>query len=100
LVNCIDSLDKCKAACCRVLVFTISNPSQDRLNYFKLHDCKIERLDRAHYRVIVPAVCNELDENNLCKLHDSGKKPLLCKRFDENHLDGYYIPTGCIYGRS
>jgi hypothetical protein len=40
--------------------------------------------------------CPQLDENNLCKLHGTDKKPEMCKRFDAEHTVGFLITEGCI----
>ncbi len=44
------------------------------------------------------APCQELDqETNLCKLHNTDKKPRFCTNFNSKKKGKYYIPEGCIY---
>ena len=125
-MDCLGNLNRCQAACCKVLVFFLRdpaninqhpilyNPSQDLLNYYKLHNCKLERIDHSNWKVIVEGErqlfqmsknlwrmlitvnCQALTQDNLCGLHGTEEKPRVCRRFDENHTEGYFIPDKCI----
>jgi hypothetical protein len=79
-----------------VVAFVARPKTQDRINYYKIHGCKVERKNREEYFIIVPARCEALSDDFRCKLHGTDKKPLACRRFDENHREGYYITDGCL----
>ena len=96
MVSCKSNLNKCKAACCRWLGFTVGNLTRDKIHYYKTHGCKVTRLSHTTYHIEVPTKCAQLDDNNLCKLHGTDEKPKLCTKFDENNTKGYIIPEGCI----
>jgi len=100
---CLDNLDKCKASCCRMLSFNlnvcIGHPLED---YYRKHGLKVTRLDRNTITILVPNICKQLDtETNLCKLHDTGKKPYYCRALNKKTIQNgqFYITEGCIYGK-
>lgn len=125
-MDCLGNLHRCQAACCKVLVFflqdpalannhpILKNPTKDLLNYYRLHNCKLERLNRENWRVIVEGErqlfqmsknlwrmlitvnCQALTVDNKCGLHGTEEKPRTCRRFDENHQERYYIPEKCV----
>ncbi len=96
MVNCIQHLDKCHAACCRWLVFGEFKLTQDQLYYYGVHGCEIERVARGRYKIRVPTRCAQLTDDNLCRLHLTDAKPHACNKFDENNTKGYFIPESCL----
>jgi len=46
--------------------------------------------------ILVHAICNQLDENNLCKQHAQGIKLKMCANLDEDNQEGYYITPNCL----
>ena len=94
-MNCLENLKICKAACCRGFAFDLEIKFQDKLNYYKYHGCKIERIKRNIYRIFVPLKCQMLDENNLCKLHGTDKKPTICRKNTVDNPIGI-IPDTCL----
>jgi len=80
-------------SCCKTVAMPSPGIQNDRIfiDYWKKRGCKVEK----DY-VIIPYPCPNLDENNLCKIHD--KKPLLCKAYKGNEKSGkygFYVPKGC-----
>jgi len=71
-MNCLQNLNKCKAICCKII--NINGK-------------------------IIYAPCKALNSDDTCSLHGTDKKPEICRRFDENHTEGYYIPSTCIYNK-
>ena len=94
-MNCIENLDKCGASCCKYFTIKTHLLTNDEIEYYKLHNCKVERIDRNSYLLIISAKCNALTEDNKCKLHD-GAKPFHCKRLDEKTKGDYYITNNCV----
>lgn len=100
--NCVDNLTICEASCCKTLVFDVrmfkNSPHHD---YYLKHGCEVKFKRRDLAQVIVPMPCPQLDERNLCKLHEKLEKPLLCKNMNEEAVKSkdYYITEGCIYSK-
>lgn len=136
-MDCLGNLSRCKARCCKVLVYwhksppeyvlreplkhwLLMNPTQDLIYYYQLHGVKVERKNREIYQVLFPEgvkwkvekvtetmyriiaemECTALTAEDLCSLHGTEEKPRLCRRFDENHTEGYYIPEKCVLNNS
>jgi len=99
----MSNLGVCKASCCRVLSFVIETYMSDKLrDYYTKHGCKIERVGRNRWNIVVPCICPQLDpETNLCKLHGTDEKPKLCVEMNEKTMENgrYYCTEGCIYGK-
>lgn len=96
-MNCIDNLPKCGASCCKTLAFTLNVVlSKDQQNYYKYHGCKLIRKGRTNWQIIVPVRCEMLDENLMCKLHGTDKKPNACKRLSPDNTKGLFITDGCL----
>jgi len=91
----MNNLEKCNASCCKVLVFNIKLLSKDMKKYYEHHGVKIIKYGRG-YRAIVPVNCLQLDENNLCKLHNTKDKPRCCVNLVENNTSSYYLTEGCM----
>lgn len=99
-MDCLNNLQNCKAECCKGIVFGIKGPvSQDKMNYFHMHGCKLFRKNRDEYLVRVPVKCLMLDENNKCRVHGTETKPKLCNAFKEGNTSGYYVPEGCLLNK-
>lgn len=100
--DCLSNLDKCKASCCKVIVFEWKGyMPQTYADYYLKHGCKLKRVSRDSIKVIVPSVCRYLDQDtSLCTLHDTNDKPLLCRKLDHTTYKsgGFHITEGCIYG--
>ena len=99
MVGCLENLPICKASCCRSISFNVNKLSPDLKYYYELHNCKIVKFNNDVDTVVIPLKCSQLDDNNLCKLHESGKKPKVCTSLDENSSKGCYLTEGCIYGK-
>ena len=95
-MDCIKNLNKCKAACCRWMVFGDYSLSPDQMHYYITHGCVLELVSIGKYKIRVPINCPQLGDDNLCKLHGTSDKPNICTRFDETHTDGTWIPPSCI----
>jgi len=92
----MSNLDKCKAACCRWLVFGDFPLTRDHIHYYETHGCKVERVARGRYKIRVPVSCPQLGDDNLCRLHGTKQKPTICNRFGEGSTKGYFIPKSCL----
>jgi hypothetical protein len=100
MMDCIKQLPICKAACCKVIELIDINLTQDKINYYKLRNCKVKQLpDRIRWSIEIPLPCSALGEDNLCTLHGTPQKPLICRKFDENNTKGCYIPDKCILAK-
>jgi len=99
--NCIDNLHICKASCCKVIPISIEClMTKALMEYYRCHGVEVIRLGRNKFKLVIPSRCIQLTEDNKCRLHDSGDKPYLCRRFgDADCLDNYTITEGCIYGK-
>lgn len=97
--DCLANLPNCKASCCRcIAVFIKSYPGDHTEDYYVKHGITVKRINREMIQLIVPNICKQLDETtNLCKLHDSGNKPIACKNLGYSTTSKYYITEGCIY---
>ena len=99
--KCLDNLNICRASCCKWLPFYHHGfMSADLKDYYEKHGCKLERIKRDLYRIIVPCVCPQLDPVTcLCKLHGTAEKPKLCVDQNEETIKTgrYYLTEGCIY---
>ncbi len=96
-MGCLDNLKKCNAICCREIAFLFPSLSKDKENYYKLHGCKVLRLPNRTYKIIVPLKCTALGEDNLCILHESGEKPIACRRLDKSTSKDYHVDETCIF---
>jgi len=94
MVDCKSNLDNCKSMCCKALVLLDRNITQDKIKYYELRNCKVERITREQYRIIIPSVCSALGDDGLCTIHET--KPNVCKRFNEKNTNGYWIPPNCL----
>jgi len=93
--NCIDNLDLCKAACCKFMFYDAINLTEDRLKYFRIHGFIVKKLEVNKWRILIPAKCSKLTEDNKCGIHES--KPLDCKSFGELTGSDFWLPDECIY---
>lgn len=87
-------MGKCKQCgeCCSLLVFSIpANLPEDFIKYYEAHGCTI---DHVKHKLLVPARCNHLTEDNLCAIHED--KPDICKNYTGQE-QGYYVPENCGY---
>lgn len=94
MVDCESNLNKCNAACCRLIVIRLKVINDDQKRYYKLHGCEIKQRPDRTWDVLLPVKCSALGEDNLCTIQDN--KPLMCKRFDENSIGNYYVPDDCL----
>jgi len=99
-MNCVDNLSICEARCCKELSFRMQKLTPVVIYYYETHGCKVKRLSRDLFEIIVPMVCPQLEDNK-CKLHGKPIKPYLCRKFGENKevTKKCTIPKGCIYGK-
>jgi hypothetical protein len=95
MVDCINNLDKCNADCCKYISITHGFMSEERKRYYELHNCKIVRITREKFLILVPLRCTALGEDNLCTLHNENK-PAVCKQFDTGKTNNYWIPPNCL----
>lgn len=99
IVDCLSNLDKCKASCCKLITFNVRCfPGSNIEDYYLKRGLTIHRLDRNTITVLVPSVCNQLDENNKCKLHGTNKKPVSCCDLNEKTIKSgkYWLTEGCL----
>lgn len=84
--------NKC-GECCKTLMFTVSELSNDRLLriYFKARGVKILKGNK----VLVPHRCSHLTEDNLCDVHGTKRQPIICKNF--RGQKNYYTPRCCAF---
>lgn len=99
--DCLSNLEKCKASCCRLLVFDVWCPKgHPKIDYYEKRGLRVIRKSRELISVYIPHRCAQLTDDCLCKLHDTKDKPKACTNFTrETAKDGLYVVTeGCIYG--
>ncbi len=122
IMDCVKQHPKCGAMCCKVITMLytkripirqgmmmtsrIKTMNADLKRYYELHNVQVngeELLFRVgKYRwegntLILHKQCNLLGSDLLCKGHDDGSKPQLCKDFDMyTGGDGYWIPKDCL----
>ena len=94
-MDCLSNLNKCHASCCRYLVFYGKNLSDDIQNYYKVHGCKLLRMNREMWQIVVPVTCGAL-KDDLCTLHGTDQKPRVCLGLNEKTKENYYITEGCL----
>jgi Fe-S-cluster containining protein len=92
-MECNPETNTCNAHCCRILVLTVPQMTREFKDYYTKRGCEIDGNN-----ILIPAPCPYL-ENNKCKLHGTGKKPMLCRLFNAQNTKGYYIPRDCVYHR-
>jgi len=95
-MDCLGNLSKCKASCCKALVFYSKNMTEDRKNYYQVHGCKLLRMNREMWQIVVPVKCNALTDENLCSLHGTPEKPKVCNRLDWATKNEYLITENCV----
>jgi len=85
----------CCGNCCKYIVFLIphKNYTQDELNYYNYRGIKFERVNRAIDRQIIPCKCNQLDENNKCKIFEN--RPDICNKSKRPSNQKVWIPPNC-----
>lgn len=101
--TCLDNLHICKASCCKVLPFDKLGYFPEALkDYYIKHGCKVIRLKRDLHRILVPMRCPQLDDNNLCKLHDTAEKPHYCSLLNKDTANDecVHLTEGCIYAKN
>jgi hypothetical protein len=96
MTNCKTNLSVCKSQCCKMLGFPAPYMNNDMKHYYETHGCKVERLSDRTWHIVVSVICPQLNEEGLCKLHNTDTKPKLCQDFGVKKK-GYIIPEGCIY---
>lgn len=84
-------MGECKQCgkCCKVMPFYLETDDKKYLEYLCARGVEIK-----NGIILIPHVCEQLDENNKCKLHYTNK-PEICKEFTGQSK--YYIPEGCGY---
>jgi hypothetical protein len=124
-LTCLDWLSFCQAECCRKFYIAkegvdliigkhelrIKLPlNADMARYYRYHGCKYVggrliipfnpfELAYTDDKVVVHKRCSHLMANNLCDLHNSGLKPEVCRRFDEQgsiNQEGCISPEKCL----
>lgn len=95
-MNCLPQLQTCQASCCRVLPFFIDHPTEAELEYYERHTCKTVRMTKGRWMVVVPQVCTALTKDNLCGVHNTDRKPLLCSKLDYGKTEGFFITENCL----
>ena len=97
-MNCIENLPVCKASCCKLLSFIVHSFPGDRFEeYYLARGLKIKRRNRNELEVFIENRCVQLNDDNLCRMHDSKDKPLICKNLNSDSINsGRYVKTeGC-----
>ena len=96
------------------LSFQLPLLSDDLVNYYKLHNCKVERNPNRTWTLTVPSQRTRImkSDNNsfwvqtstpcsalngdLCGLHNTDKKPTVCKQLTEDFYSKFFITDNCI----
>lgn len=122
-MNCLDNLDKCKAACCKGVTFKSPRPkrnqkvfmfkqdeiSDDMIRYYDLHDITVTENNELIFhapiwkyvngQLHVTKHCNALTDNLRCSIHEN--KPQVCKDFNKTtaYSGEFTVPPNCIFRR-
>jgi len=123
--NCLCNLKFCEAECCKQFRLKIprtrlfkgqtiyfKEEDESMRYYYKVHGCevigenivvKLNKFKKDGNLLYVYQTCKMLDENNMCKLHNSPLQPKVCKY--PNKDDGIgdekiYLTPRCIYGNN
>ena len=94
-MTCKENLAKCKASCCRYIVFDRPFITKDMAEYYVAHGCRVEQKPNRQWVIVVPMKCPQLGDDNLCKIHNN--KPKLCLDLNGKTKRNYYLTEGCIY---
>jgi len=127
--TCMDNHSVCDAMCCksisflfkklpkgRVTMFEYDTMSDERKNYYNLHDGfkVVQAADRVilvtdpklprrwvktpkGHMLVVGTKCSALDENNMCTIWGTDKHPEICRIGYNIKKDGVVFIPGCIY---
>ena len=121
--TCLNHLHICKAECCKVFTLTLKKrmhiqsgtilswdeEDKDLLYYYDLHNVTIEdnkcSIVAKNYRQVGTKVyiygdCKGLTSDNLCKYHNTDKKPKICGYPNKDTESSKVLYTNnCVYKR-
>jgi len=93
-MNCADNYPKCKAMCCRFLVFHRKKITPEFWDYYKDHKGTIVKRVYNGYLVIVDAPCKHLVHDKCIKYAD---RPKMCREgYIKEKMKILWVPH-CIY---
>ena len=87
-------MKECKQCgkCCKMIVFKIPIRNTHERDIYTARGFHIKgNLVTA----VVDHVCPQLTEDNKCRLHDTGKKPWVCRKMPTKHYRHSDIFSGC-----
>lgn len=82
-------------ACCRVIAIPVRIMTKDCLAYMRTRGIEIDGKF-----LVVPQVCQYLSTSNQCMIHESDKRPNVCRKFKgQAHIRNFdiFIPQECVY---
>lgn len=88
---------KCRkcGTCCKYLEFALKK-SDVNIEFYIARGLPIYEYED-HIIVSIPHICQHLNNDNTCRVHDDDRMPQACKDWPQ-WVEGF--PEPCIYGKS